>query len=78
MNDLELSQIKVELTRLFEEQVEFFSKRRLGELAPVEQHKYEMDMRERARVATAEAQYPLSFPALSLHPQPIDLRELPT
>ena len=36
MNDLELSQIKVELTRLFKEQVEFFRKRSLGELALVE------------------------------------------
>jgi hypothetical protein len=34
MNDIELSQIRVELTRLFEEQVEFFRKRSLGELAP--------------------------------------------
>ena len=33
MNDLELSQIKVELTRLFKEQVEFFRKRSLGEIA---------------------------------------------
>ncbi len=41
MNDLELSQIKVELTRLFKEQVEFFRKRSLGELALVEHHKYE-------------------------------------
>jgi len=32
-----LSQIKVELTRLFKEQVEFFRKRSLGELAPIEQ-----------------------------------------
>ena len=39
MNDLELSQIKVELTRLFKEQVEFFRKRSLGELALVEHHK---------------------------------------
>ena len=28
----------------------------------------EMDMRERARVATAEAQYPGNFPNASLHP----------
>src|SRR5207253_9463111 len=28
----------------------------------------EMDMRERARVATAEAQYPRNFPSASLHP----------
>ncbi len=41
MNDIELSQIRVELTRLFEEQVEFFRKRSLGELAPVEHYKYE-------------------------------------
>ena len=42
MNDLEpLSKIKVELTRLFKEQVEFFRKRSLGELALVEHHKYE-------------------------------------
>ncbi len=41
MNDLELSQIKVELARLFKEQVEFFRKRSLGELALVEHHKYE-------------------------------------
>jgi hypothetical protein len=36
-----ISQIKVELTRLFEEQVEFFRKRSRGEGAPVEHHKYE-------------------------------------
>ena len=41
MNDLELSQIRVKLTRLFEEQVEFFKKRSLGEQAPVEHYKYE-------------------------------------
>ena len=40
MNDIELSQIRVELTRLFEEQIEFFRKRSLGELAPVEHYKY--------------------------------------
>jgi hypothetical protein len=34
MNDLELSHIKIELTRLFEEQVEFFRKRSLGSLVP--------------------------------------------
>src|SRR5437870_13590551 len=30
----------------------------------------EMDMRERARVATAEAQYPRNFLTASLHPRP--------
>ena len=40
MNDIELSQIRVELTRLFEEQVEFFSKRSLGQLGPVEYYKH--------------------------------------
>ena len=34
MNDLELSQVKVELTRIFEEQAEFFRKRSLGDLLP--------------------------------------------
>ena len=53
MNDLELSQIKVELTRLFEEQVEFFRKRSVGELAPIECHKYEK-RRERIRQLFAE------------------------
>ncbi len=38
-----ISQIKIELTRLFEEQVEFFRKRSLGEFAPIEHHKYEKD-----------------------------------
>jgi len=53
MNDLELSQIKVELTRLFEEQVDFFRNRRLGKLAPVEHHKYEK-RRERIQHLFAE------------------------
>ena len=53
MNDLELSQVKVELTRIFEEQVEFFRKRSLGELAPIEHHKYEK-RRERVRQLLAE------------------------
>ncbi len=53
MNDLELSLIKAELTRLFEEQVEFFRKRSLGEFAPVERHKYEK-RRERIRQLFAE------------------------
>ena len=53
MNDLELSQIKVELTRLFKEQVEFFRKRSLGELALVEHHKYEK-RREHIRRLFAE------------------------
>ena len=48
-----ISQIKVELSRLFEEQVEFFRKRSLGELAPVEHHKYEK-RRERIRQLFAE------------------------
>ena len=51
MNDLELSQIKVELTRLFN--VEFFRKRSLGELALVEHHKYEK-RREHIRQLFAE------------------------
>ncbi len=53
MNDLELSQIKVELTRLFEEQVEFFRKCSLGELAPVEDYNYEK-RRERIQQLFAE------------------------
>jgi hypothetical protein len=53
MNDLELSQIKVELTRLFEEQVEFFRKCSLGEFTPIEHHKYER-RRERIRQLFAE------------------------
>ena len=53
MNDLELSQIKVELTRLFKEQVELFRKRSLGELALVEHHKYEK-RREHIRQLFAE------------------------
>jgi hypothetical protein len=53
MNDLELSQIRVELTRLFEEQVEFFRKHSLGELPPVEHYKYE-NRRERIRELFAE------------------------
>jgi hypothetical protein len=53
MNDLELSQSKVKLTRLFEEQVEFFRKRSIGELAPIEHHKYEK-RRERIRQLFAE------------------------
>jgi hypothetical protein len=48
-----ISQIKVELTRLFEEQVEFFRKRSLGELARFEHHKYE-ERRERIRHLFAE------------------------
>ncbi len=50
MNDIELSQIRVELTRLFEEQVEFFRKRSLGELAPVEHYKYEKRQTNRAHL----------------------------
>jgi len=53
MNDIELSQIRVELTRLFEEQVEFFRKRSLAELAPVEHYKYEK-RREHIRQLFAE------------------------
>jgi len=53
MNDIELSQIRVELTRLFEEQVEFFRKRSLGELATIEHHQYEK-RRERIRQLFAE------------------------
>jgi hypothetical protein len=48
-----ISQMKIELTRLFEEQVEFFRKRSLGELAPIEHHKYEK-RRERIRQLFAE------------------------
>ena len=48
-----ISEMKVELTRLFEEQVEFFRKRSLGELAPAEHHKYE-NRRERIRQLFAE------------------------
>ena len=48
-----ISQIKVELSRLFEEQVEFFRKRSIGELAPIEHHKYEK-RRERIRQLFAE------------------------
>jgi hypothetical protein len=48
-----ISEMKVELTRLFEEQVEFFRKRTLGEIAPVEHHKYEK-RRERIRQLFAE------------------------
>jgi hypothetical protein len=53
MNDQELSQIRVELTQLFEEQVEFFRKHSLGELPPVEHSKYEK-RRERIRELFAE------------------------
>jgi hypothetical protein len=48
-----ISQMKIELTRLFEEQVEFLRKRSLGELAPIEHHKYEK-RRERIRQLFAE------------------------
>jgi hypothetical protein len=48
-----ISQMKIELTRLFEEQVEFFRKRSLGELAPIEQRHYEK-RRERIRQLFAE------------------------
>ena len=48
-----ISQIKVELTRLFEEQVEFFRKHSLGGLAPVEHHNYDK-RRERIRQLFAE------------------------
>ena len=53
MNDIELSQIRVELTRLFEEQVEFFRKRSLGQLAPVEHYKHNK-RREHIRQLFAE------------------------
>ncbi len=53
MNDIELSQIRVELTRLFEEQVEFFRKRSLGQLAPVEHYKHKK-RREHIRQLFAE------------------------
>ena len=53
MNDIELSQIRVELTQLFEEQVEFFRKRSLGEQAHVEHYKYEK-RREHIRQLFAE------------------------
>ena len=48
-----ISQMKIELTRLFEEQVEFFRKRNLGELAPIEHRQYEQ-RRERIRQLFAE------------------------
>jgi hypothetical protein len=48
-----ISQVKVELTRLFEEQVDFFRKRSRGEVAPFEHHKYEK-RRERIRQLFAE------------------------
>jgi hypothetical protein len=48
-----ISQLKIELTRLFEEQVEFFRKRSLGEFASIEHHKYEK-RRERIRQLFAE------------------------
>jgi hypothetical protein len=51
--DKNLSKIRVELTRLFEEQVEFFRKRSVGELPPIEHHKYEK-RRERIRQLFAE------------------------
>ena len=48
-----VSQIKTELTRLFEEQIEFFRKRRLGERAPIEHRQYEK-RRERIQQLFAE------------------------
>ena len=48
-----ISQMKIELTRLFEEQVEFFRKRRFGQLVPVEHRQYEK-RRERIRQLFAE------------------------
>jgi hypothetical protein len=48
-----ISRIKVELTDLFEQQVEYFRKRSFGELPPAEQHEYEK-RRERIRQLFAE------------------------
>ena len=53
MNDIELSQIRVELTRLFEEQVEFFRSAVLGSLLPSSTIKYEK-RREHIRQLFAE------------------------
>jgi len=47
------SQMKIELTRLFEEQVEFFRKRSLSELSPIDHRQYEK-RRERIRQMFAE------------------------
>jgi len=48
-----ISRIKVELARLFEQQVEYFRKRGPGEPAPAEQREYEQTC-ERIRQLFAE------------------------
>jgi hypothetical protein len=43
-----ISRIRIELTHLFEQPVEYFRKRNVGELSPVERRQYDM-RRERIR-----------------------------
>ena len=48
-----ISRIRIELTHLFEQQVDYFRRRNVGELSPAERREYDM-RRERIRQLFAE------------------------